>query len=251
MGTKPTKPRKRPATRRKGKAWLTRARLDLLPLEPQVAKMVIQRTDPKAIAAWIRAQGTFTVDVPGEEEPEVSRGPYAEVTDEQVVAFIQAIVARWEAVRDDPATINRERALHAETLKAAIHDAWNKPIMVYDKDAGGFVPLKNPDGTVAVTADHKALAAYLRESREFYGFGAPQKHVHAHLHGTLPPPEALSPADREAAIREMLERRRRALEAGNVQAPAIIDAESKPADAKALPAPRKKSTRTARKGVDG
>lgn len=247
MGNKPAKSgqggkgkaRKRSATAgRTAKPWRSRARLDLLPLEPQIAKMVIQRTPPEVIAAWVRAQGWITVPVPGEEEPEVSRGPYADVTDEQVAECIRAIKARWRAVRDEPETVADEGAAHAVMLDAAIHDAWNRPVMVYDKDAGGFVPLRGPDGTAVVQADHKALAAYMRERREFYGFGAPQKHVHGHVHvhGVAPPPAAMSPADREAELRALLERRAAALAAAGTAPPPVIDVEAKPADERrALP----------------
>jgi hypothetical protein len=193
--SKPRKPAKKPATAgRKDKPWRTRARLDLLPLEPAVAKMLVQRTPDELIAAWVRTQAQ-----------------YADVTNEQVMGLCDAIRARWAAVRDDPATVANERAVHAAMLDAAIHDAWNKPLMRFSPDEGMWVPVLNPDGTVAVQADHKALAAYLRERREFYGFGAPTKHLH--LHGQAPPAVALSPADREAELRELMARRNAALAA--------------------------------------
>ncbi len=210
------KRRRRSATAgRKAKGWLTRARLDLLPLEPAVAKLLVQRTPELAIAAWIRSQ------------PQ-----YEATTDDQALGLCAAIKARWAVVRDDPGTVAAERAAHAAMIDAAIHDAWNRPVIVMTDN--GPQPARNPDGTLAVRADHKALAAYLKERREFYGFGAAQKHVH--VHGTMeaPPPAALTPADREAEIRVLLERRAAALGHGRV-----IDVPAGPESM--LPAPAKKN----------
>lgn len=225
----PPKKRKRsPTAGRKSKPWRDRNRLDLLPLEPAIAKMVVMRTPVELIAAWVRRQGQ-TEGPDGQVVP----GPYAATTDEQVAAMDLAIRARWRAVQDDPETVKEEASLHAAMLNAAIHDAWNRPVMVFTKDEG-WVPLKNPDGTAAVQVDHKALPAYLREHREFYGFGAPQKHAHVHLHGQLAPPVALSPADREAELRALLERRAAHLKAAGQP---VIDV---PPPALPAPAPAKR-----------
>lgn len=230
-----------PTAGRKGKPWRDRARLDLLPLEAAVEKMVIQRTPIEVIAAWIRSQGTISVEVPGEDEAEVSRGPYADTTDEQVEAMVAAIKAKWRAVMDSPDMVAQAKAEHVAMIDAALHDAWNRPVFVMTE--AGPMPLQNPDGTASVQPDHKAIAAYLKERRETIGLGAVQKHVHAHLHGNLPPPAAMSPADKEAEIQQLLERRAAALGPAAPAPPAAAMLPPGSVVIEATPAPRAKKKR--------
>lgn len=198
------KPRKKPATAgRKSKPWRHANRLQLLPLEFAVEKLLIQRTPEPAIHEWVQKQ-------PG----------YEAATAQQVEGLCLGIRERWMAVSDDPATVRRQRAQHAATLDAAIHDAWNTPVFYFDADAGEWKPLRNPDGTVAVKTDHKALGTYLKLASAFYGFDAPTKHAHLVMHGQAPPPAALSPAERQAEIDRLLERRQQFLTAGKPAAPA-------------------------------
>lgn len=232
--TKSAKPRKRSATAgRKSKPWRTRARLDLLPLEVAISKMVVQRTPPELIARWVRSQPTF-----------------GEVTDEQVAGCVEAIKARWAATRDDPDLVAKERAAHAAMLDAAIHDAWNVPVMIF-KQGEGWVPLLNPDGTACTKPDHKALAAYMKERRELFGLTAPTTNINLNLNAKMPSPASLSPADREAEVQALLARRREALKVAGRQD--VIDVEAAPVHGAgaqpALPAP-KKSTRRRADGVD-
>ncbi len=188
---KPRAKAKKPATAgRKSKPWRHANRLQLLPLEFAVEKLILQRTPEPAICTWVQAQ-------PG----------YAAATPQQVEGLILGIRERWMAVADDPLVVRRQRAQHAQTLDAAIHDAWNTPVFYFDSDAGEWKPLRNPDGTVAVKTDHKALGTYLKLAAAFYGFDAPAKHAHLVLHGQAPPPAALSPAERQAEIDRLLERR--------------------------------------------
>lgn len=186
--TKPTK-RKKPATAgRKSKPWRNAARLELLPLEHAVAKLLLMRTPEPAIMDWVKAQDG-----------------YAGVSAAQVDGLILGIRERWRAAQDHPAAVATARAEQAAMLDAAIHDAWFRP--VFNPETGE--PLKNPDGTAVARADHKALAAYLKLRAEFYGLKAPEKHIH--LVGQAPPPRALSPAERQAEIQELLERRKQAM----------------------------------------
>lgn len=186
------KPRKKPATAgRKSKPWRHQNRLQLLPLEAAVEKLVIQRTPDRAIADWVRAQAGYTG-----------------TTDAQVAGLITGIRERWRAAYDDPGNLARRRAEHEQMLDAAIHDAWNRPVFRMNPDTGAWEPVLNPDGTQAVQTDHKALPQYLKLRGQFYGFEAPAQHLH--IHGKVAPPAALSPAERRAEIDELLERRRRA-----------------------------------------
>jgi hypothetical protein len=214
---KPRAKAKKPATAgRKSKPWRHANRLQLLPLEFAVEKLLIQRTPEPAICEWVQKQ-------PG----------YEAATAQQVEGLCLGIRERWAAVADDPATVRRARAQHAATLDAAIHDAWNTPVFHFDSDAGEWKPLRNPDGTVAVKTDHKALGTYLKLAAAFHGFDAPAKHAHLVLHGQAPPPAALSPAERQAEIARLLERRQQFL----TSAPPAKAAPPSSAPAAAAPAP--------------
>jgi hypothetical protein len=211
------KPRKKPASSgRKSKPWRNQNRLQLLPLEYAVEKMVLQRTPEPVICDWVKAQ-------PG----------YADATPQQVEGLILGIRERWSAAQDDPHNVRRRRAEHAATLDAAIHDAWHKPVFYFDPKEG-WKPAMNPDGTINVNPDHKALGTYLKLAAAFHGFDAPTKHAHLVLQGQIPPPAALSPAERQAEIAALLERRQM-----------FLAGQAKPAAPSSTPAPAPAATTVA------
>lgn len=214
---KPRAKAKKPATSgRKAKPWRHANRLQLLPLEHAVEKLVLQQAPEPAICAWVQGQ-------PG----------YKAATPQQVEGLILGIRERWMAAHDDPANTRRRRAEHEGMLAAAIHDAWNKPVFYFDPKSNEWKPAMNPDGTVNVNPDHKALGTYLKLRASFYGFDAPTKHAHLVMHGQAPPPAALSPAERQAEIGRLLERRQLFLAAGK---PAPAAPPSSPPPPAAAPA---------------
>ncbi len=178
------------------KPWRERGRLALLDLEPAVERMLLMGCSVATIHAYCQKQ----------------RGE-VEVGAAQVAGMIKGIRARWMACEDQ--TRQERVAEFAAQLDAAIHDAWNRPVMI--RTEAGPEPLLAQDGTAVTQVDLNALAKLLKLKAELRGLNAPAKHVH--LHSDLPPPAALSPVERQEEIARLLAKRDQALAAARLPGP--------------------------------
>jgi hypothetical protein len=120
--------------------------------------------------------------------------------------LIAGIRAKWR-VSDAQARPERLAEFRAQ-LELAIHDAWNRP--VFDKETGE--PILNEDGTICVSTDGKVLALLLRLKAQLNGFLQERPNQHLHIHGNRteevgPAPRSLTPAERQAEIQRLLDKR--------------------------------------------
>lgn len=185
----PKKPRPpKPHTAPHGKPWLDEGRLALIMLEPAVERMLVMCASRYAIGAYCLDHGA---------------------SEEQVDGLIRGIKARWRA-NEAAGREDRIAELSAQ-IDAAIYSAWNQPVMdqIPREEGGGKVQRVDANGVALTMPDLAALPKLLKLKAELHGLNAPSKHVV--LTGTATAVAAMSPAERQAEIDQLLEKRRAAM----------------------------------------
>jgi hypothetical protein len=188
-GQRQPKPeRKAPA----GKPWLDSGRLALIMLEPAVERMMLMSASRYAISSYCLAK------MPDAEQ-------------EQVDGLIRGIKARWRA-NSIAADREEQIAEHAAQIDAALYAAWNQPqyIDLPKEEGGGRVMVTDQNGQAVTEPDLVAIPKLLKLRADFRGLNAPSRHVV--MSGQVTSVAAMSPAERQAEIDQLLERRRQALE---------------------------------------
>lgn len=176
------------STHPRGKPWLDEGRLALIMLEPAVERMLVMCASRYTITAYCMDQGA---------------------NPEQVDGLIAGIKARWRK-NEEGGREQRIADLSAQ-LDAAIYASWNQPVMV-EVEGGGEIERRDANGAVITKPDLTALPKLLKLKAELHGLNAPSKHVV--LSGTVTDVQAMSPAERQAEIDQLLERRRQSMGAG-------------------------------------
>lgn len=177
--------------RDRDKPWNTPGRLALIDLEPQVEQILLNGgpNADEAAVRWLLSKGA---------DIRHARG------------CIVGIRERWRAVMDEPDRNKAQAAVYNARLEAAWGWAANKP--VFNPLTGEVLTTEH--GHPVTSADLAAVPKLLKLMAEFHGLNQPTKVAHLHGHMNLPPPAALSPADRAAEIERLLSKHRAALAAG-------------------------------------
>ncbi len=171
--------------------WDTRARRQLIDLEPQV-ESILRDGGPdgdRLALEFCTSKGAPIGHAKG---------------------LIASIKARWTAVMDDPERSKTQAAVYQARLEAAWSWAAHKPLR--DPESGALI--RTAEGVALAEPDLNAVPKILKLIASFHGLDQPAKVAHLHGHMQLPPAAALSPADRAAEIERLLAKHRAALAAG-------------------------------------